>query len=188
MVETFSNFNEAVDRTQTYKGIVEFIDPNTSPPNEAHFRLKERQSLQVTYRFLRETHYNDEGIKNIDWAGYDHTFSLTIKMTSDMFDNVSSFTGTGGSSDGTTLTFWLEQNMPPNNIALEIKFISSSEALSGPTGSETEKFLDQIFQLVPHTFGPVTLNRGTGTQEITVIGEVISITKIIRSATTQTWT
>ena len=188
MVETFTNFNEAVERAQTYKGYVEFVDPTTSGGSSAHLRLKERQLLSITYRFLRESHYDDTGVKNLDWAGYDHTFSLTIKLTSGMFSDTSSFTGAGGSTDGETLTYWLEQNMPPNNEALEIRFLYVSESASGPVGALTEKFLEQDFQLVPHTFGPITMNKGTGSQEITIIGEVISIGSIKRIATEPTWT
>jgi len=169
---SFVDTNEQVNRAKTFRGFVQFEDPGAGTDT---LRLKERQSLQITYRFTRDTHFNDEGVKNIDWAGYDHTFQLTIKLTADMFDTVDPPT------DETTLSYWIDQNMPPNNNPIQIVFIATAT-----TDAVSNRFIRQKFTLVPHTFGPVTWSRNSGTNEMTIIGEIISIDFIQRTATAPT--
>ena len=168
---SFVDTNEAVNRGKTFRGFVQFEDPGSADT----LRFKERQVLQIGYSFTRETHYNDEGIKNIDWAGYNHDFNLTIKLTADMFDTVDPPT------DTTTISYWIDQNMPPNNNPIQIVFIATAT-----TDAASNRFIRQKFTLVPHTFGPITWNRASGTNEITIRGEILSIDFIQRTATAPT--
>ena len=168
---SFIDFNEAANRGRTYEGFVQFEEPG-GPDT---FRLKEKQTLTTTYHFVRETHYDDTGVKNIDWAGYEHSFTLLLKLTADMFDTVDPPT------DTKTISYWIDQNMPPNNNPLKIIFIATATTLA-----TSHKFVRQKFTMVPHTFGPFTWNRNSGTNEITILGEIISIDFVQRTATAPT--
>ena len=171
---SFVDMNTNSIKTRVFKGFVQFESGGTT------YRLKERQNMSITYRFIRETHYNDAGEKNIDPAGYDHRFDLTIKLTPDLFDDVTPAT------EQNTLSYWIEQNMPPNHNPLSIVFIATAEALSGPPGDTTDKFIQQRFNLVPDTFGPITWNANGGTNEISISGEIISIVSLQRKSTAPT--
>lgn len=181
-MSSFADINEQDTRTRNYKGFVQFEEPDT-PTNI--FRIKQRQSLSITYRYMRDTSYDDAGIKVIDWAGKDHTFSLTIKLSADMFDDASTDWSTTPPTEKDTISFWIFEN-EINLNPLAITFIATAEGYEGPAGDLAEKFVRQRFSLVPHTFGPITWNRGAGTNEITIIGEVITINYISRESTAPT--
>lgn len=166
---SFNDNNEVANRGKTFEGFVQFEDPGAGTDT---LRLKERQQMAITYRFLRETHFDDAGVKTIDWAGYDHQFQLTIKLTADMFDTIDTPTLT------TSISYWIDQNMPPNNNPIQIVFIATAT-----TDASSNRFIRQKFTLIPHTFGPITWNRNSGTNEITISGEIIAIEFIKRTAT-----
>jgi hypothetical protein len=174
--------NQQSLRTRRFKGYLQFQETGNTSSNN-YYRLKERQNLTVNFNFLRSEHYSDDGVKVLDPNGYRHTFSVTLKMTSDMF---ASAYGTGQSASN-TLSYWIYKSAANGtNIAdlnpVEIIFIATYEALSGPSGFTTQKYIHWKFVLDPQTFSFST-NVNSGTDEVTISGEVISIQEIKRSAT-----
>lgn len=178
-MSSYENINESDKRTRNYRGFVQFQEPDT-PTNI--FRIKTRQSMAVTYRYLRETGYDDAGEKFIDWAGKDHSFTLTIKVSSDLFDDGSTDWSTTPPTEKDTLSYWIYQNEVVKT-PLAITFVATAEAYEGPDGDLNDKFVRQQFSLVPHTFGPMTWNRNAGTNEITINGEILTINYIAREST-----
>lgn len=161
-----TDFNLQSLRTRAFKGFVQFQDPS----NASNFlRLKERQTMNVTFAFDRVAHYNDSGIKALDPSGHGHTFSTTLKVSSDLLDDQYD-----SGSDQKTLSFWIFQNEIYDPI--QIIFVTTLEARDG-------QFLHFKYTLDPQTFGPVTLGASGGTSDIGVSGEVISIEEIIKTST-----
>jgi len=161
-----TDFNLQGLRTRAFKGFVQFQDPDNP---SVFLRLKERQTMNVTFNFSRDPHYNDSGIKVLDPSGHGHQFSTVLKVTSDLLD-----TQYDDNSDQKTLSFWIFRNEIYNPI--QIIFVTTLEARDG-------QFLHFKYTLDPQTFGPVTLGASGGTSDITVAGEVISIEEIIKTST-----
>lgn len=161
-----TNFNLQNLRTRAFKGFVQFQDPDNP---SVFLRLKERQTMNVTFSFSRDPHYNDSGIKVLDPSGHGHSFTTVLKVTSDLLD-----TQYDDNSDQKTLSFWIFRNEIYNPI--QIIFVTTLEARDG-------QFLHFKYTLDPQTFGPVTLGASGGTSDITVAGEVISIEEIIKTST-----
>lgn len=164
------DINEQGQRTRTFKGFVQFQDGSD------WYRLKERQSITINFNFIRENHYSDAGQKVVDPAGIAHNFTMRLKATADLFDD--SFDGV--SMDTKTLSYWIYKNTI--NEPVEIVFVATLEALTGPSGSESEKYIHIKFTLDPSQYGPITYGTG-GTNEITVSGDVLSISEAKRSST-----
>jgi len=163
-----TDFNLQNLRTRAFKGFVQFQDPD----NASNFlRLKERQTMNLTFSFSREPHYNDSGIKVLDPTGHNHTFDTTLKVTSDLLD-----TTYDASSDTKTLSHWIFQNEIYEPI--QLIFVTTLEAREG-----TNKFLHFKYTLDPQVFGAITLGASGGTSNIPVSGEVISIEEIIKTST-----
>lgn len=176
-----TDLNLSTLRGTTFKGFVQFQEPTaTIPPTGSGtwFRMKERQTLNVTFKFNRAQHYDDTGTLSLDPAGIAHSFSMVLKVTSDIFDNV--FTD---ASDKKTLSWWIFKNT--QNEPIEIIFVTSMEMLDGPSGSSSEKFVNLKFTLNPDTFGPITYSASGGSHEITVSGIITSISEAIRDTTVQ---
>ncbi len=132
----------------------------------------------MTFRmqFNRAEHYDDAGLKTVDPAGHSHSFSMDIKLTSDMLDNVFS-----ESSDKKTLSYWIYRNTI--NQPIQVIFVTSFALLSGPAGFTTEKNVNLKFVLDPSTFS-TGLGATGGAPSLTVGGTVVSITNALRSTTT----
>ena len=161
-----TDFNLQNLRTRAFKGFVQFQNPD----NASEFlRLRERQTMNVTFSFDRVPHYNDAGIKVLDPSGHGHTFTTTLKVTSDLLD-----TQYDTNSDQKTLSYWIFKNEIYDPI--EIIFVTTLESRDGD-------FLHFKYTLDPQTFGPVTLGPSGGTSDISVSGEVISIEEIIKTST-----
>lgn len=175
-----TNFNLSTLRGTTFKGFVQFQDPGVGT---TWFRMKERQTLQITFKFNRAQHYDDAGTLALDPAGIAHSFSMVLKVTSDLFDNTFDTTSPISGIDTQTLTFWIAKNQVHEPV--EVLFVTSMEMLDGPAGTPTEKFINLKFTLVPDTFGPITYSATGGSHEITVSGIVTSITEAIRDTTTE---
>jgi len=170
------DFNLQGLRTRAFKGFIQFQDPN-NPAN--YLRLKERQTASVTFNWLRDPHYDDAGIKVLDPAGHGHTFDMNLKLTSDLIDDEYNKANPDTSSDKKTVSYWMLKNELYEPI--QIIFVTTLEAQSGPAGDTTEKFLHFKFVLDPNKFGPVTLGASGGTVSIPVSGEVISISEVRRT-------
>jgi len=168
---TPTDFNLQDVRTRAFKGFVQFQEPD----NPAIFlRLKERQTMNVTFNFNREPHYNDSGIKVLDPAGHNHTFTTTLKVTSDLIDDEYNKTDPDSTADKKTLSYWILKNELYEPI--QVIFVTTLEARDG-------QFLQFKYTLEPQTFGPITLGATGGTSNITLAGEVIAIETIVRTAT-----
>lgn len=172
-------FNLQNLRTRAFKGFVQFQEPGSSN----YLRLKERQTATVTFTWKREEHYDDAGIKVLDPAGHGHTFDMTLKLTSDLIDD--EYNKPPANPDTTaekeTISYWMLKNELYEPI--QLVFVTTLEAQSGPTGNLTEKFLHFKFVFDPQKFGPITLGATGGTVNIQVSGEVISISEVTRTST-----
>lgn len=173
-----TDFNERDKRTTTFKGFVQFQEPDSS----TFFRMKERQTLNVTFRFNRAQHYDDQGLLTLDPAGISHSFNMVLKVTSDLFDTTFDTTSPITGMDKKTISFWIAKNQV--NEPLEIIFVTSMQALEDPAGGQTTPFINLKFTLVPDTFGPITYSATGGSHDITISGIVTSIAEVIRDTTT----
>lgn len=166
------DFNTNDLRARTFQGFLQFQDPGNS---SNYYRLKERQEMSVAYSYETAAHYTDAGVKNLDPAGYNHIFTMNIKVTSDMIDRVSPPT------DTKTISYWIYQwdQFTP----LTMTFVTTMQHLSGPSGFSTEKFSHITFTVMPSQFGPIIWNQTLGAHEMSISGEVLSTTSILRSTT-----
>lgn len=167
---TPTDFNLRNLRTRAFKGFIQFQDPDD--PN-IFLRLKERQTMAVTFSFNREPHYDDAGIKVLDPAGHNHTFTTTIKVTSDLLDTTYDKVNPDATTNKETmLSYWILKNELYEPI--QVIFVTTLEARDG-------QFLHFKYTLEPQTFGPVTLGATGGTSNVTIAGEVIAIEEIIKT-------
>lgn len=168
---TPTDFNKQNLRTRAFKGFIQFQDP----ANPTIFlRLKERQSMSVTFNFSRDPHYDDAGIKVLDPAGHNHTFTTTLKVTSDLIDDEYNKASPDASADKKTLSYWILKNELYEPI--QVIFVTTLEARDG-------QFIHFKYTLEPQTFGPITLGATGGTSNITLGGEVIKIEEIKKTGT-----
>ena len=166
-----TDFNVQGQRTRAFKGFVQFQDPADA---NIFLRLKERQTMNVTFNFNREPHYDDAGIKVLDPAGHAHSFTAVLKLTSDLIDDEYDKVNPDASSDQKTLSFWILKNELYEPI--QVIFVTTLEARDG-------QFIHFKYTLDPQTFGPITLGATGGTSNITLAGEVIKIEEIKRTGT-----
>jgi len=164
-----TDFNLQDLRTRAFKGFVQFQDPDDS---NNFLRLKERQTMSVTFNFSREPHYDDAGIKVLDPSGHNHSFTTVLKVTSDLLDTTYDKSDPDATSGKETLSYWILKNELFEPI--QIIFVVTLEARDG-------QFLHFKYTLEPQTFGPITLGATGGTSNITVAGEVIAIEEIIKT-------
>lgn len=180
VVTTPTDFNLQTLRGRAFEGFVQFQIPTTTiPPSGvgAWYRMKERQNMTFAMNFDRARHYSDDGLLAVDPAGISHNFNMSIKVTSDLFDNVFS-----ESSDKQTLSYWIYRNTV--NQPIQVIFVTSFTTLLGPDLDTNEKDVNLKFVLDPSTFSP-TLGASGGSPEISISGTVVSITSAIRSTTTE---
>ena len=166
-----TDFNLQDLRTRAFKGFVQFQDPDNA---SIFLRLKERQTMSVTFNFSREPHYDDAGIKVLDPSGHNHTFTTVLKVTSDLLDDQYDKNDPDTGADQKTLSYWILKNELFEPI--QVIFVVTLEARDG-------QFLHFKYTLEPQTFGPITLGATGGTSNITVAGEVIAIEEIIKTST-----
>lgn len=179
MVNTSTNVNLQTLRAQQVKGFVQFQDLTT--PSQ-YWRLKDRQTMTIGYNFGRVEHYQDDGTKARDWAGYNHTFTMKLKITSDMFSTNYPFTAPT-SADKNTINYWIYQNIPDpgNNHAptpFNIIFVTTHLTLD-----TTNPWILHTFTLDPTSFSDITWDATAGAQEITISGEIVSVASIQRQST-----
>jgi len=174
-----TDFNLQSLHGRSFEGFVQFQIPTTAiPPSGAGvwYRMKERQTMSFKMQFDRATHYDDAGLKAVDPSGFNHSFSMDIKLTSDLFDSVFS-----ESSDKQTLSYWIYRNTI--NQPIQVIFVTSFTMLTGPSGSTTQKNINLKFVLDPSSFS-TSLGSSGGSPTLSVSGTVISITSALRSTTT----
>jgi len=168
---TPTDFNLQGQRTRAFKGFVQFQDPDDAG---IFLRLKERQVMNVTFNFSREPHYDDAGIKVLDPAGHNHSFTTTLKLTSDLIDDEYNKTDPDTTAEQRTLSYWILKNELYEPI--QVVFVTTLESRDG-------QFIHFKYTLDPQTFGPITLGATGGTSNITLSGEVIKIEEIKRTST-----
>ena len=174
------DFNLASLRSRKFKGFLQFQDPdNTSN----YLRLKERQTMTLSLQFTRDAHYDDQGQKVLDPAGYNHSFSCSVKSTADMFDSGFTYLGAGSGSnvaptDKSSISYWIYKNQIYEPI--EVIFITTHETL----GTGANKYLHLKFTCDVNSFTPVSLGAGA-TSETTIGGEItrVEVVKRTNSAT-----
>ncbi len=172
-----TNFNLQNLHGRSFEGFVQFQQPNADqspseiPPVEGGttwFRMKERQNMTFSMVFNRAEHYDDAGLKAVDPAGFSHSFSMTLKLTADIFDNQFN-----ESSDKQTLSYWIYRNKI--NQPIQVIFVTSFQMLAGPSGDLTNDVINLKFVLDPNTFS-TGLGASGGAPDLTVSGTVVSIT------------
>jgi hypothetical protein len=173
-----TDINEDQFHGQAFKGFVQFQEPGGT-----WYRMKERQQMSFNMSYQRSSHYTDDGRKVTDASGSNHTFQMTIKLTSDMFDTTA-WTYTNGILnsgiviDKKTLSYWIYKNELSEPI--EIIFVTSFPTLDvGGTPDVNLKF-----RLDPHTFSTGLSPQG-GAPDITVTGIVLSVTSALKSANSE---
>ena len=180
------DFNLSSLRSRKYKGYLQFQDPdNTSN----YLRLKERQSMNISFAFGRDSHYDDQGQKVLDPSGYNHTFSCAIKTTADMFDTGFKWLGFGNNSnvaptDKSSLSYWIYKNQ--NFEPVELIFITTMETLGTNTHATTgDKYLHMKFTCDVNSFTPVTRG-GSAVSETDISGEILRIEAVKRTGVATT--
>ncbi len=166
-----TDFNLRNLRTRAFKGFIQFQDPEDS---NVFLRLKERQTMNITFDFARTPHYDDAGIKVLDPSGHTHNFTTTLKVTSDLIDSEYNKTNPDATADQRTLSYWILKNELYEPI--QLIFVTTLESRDG-------QFLHFKYTLEPTTFGPVTLGASGGTSDISVSGEIIRIEEIKKTGT-----
>lgn len=168
---TPTDFNLRNLRTRAFKGFIQFQDPEDS---NVFLRLKERQTMSITFDFTKTPHYDDAGIKVLDPAGHTHSFTTVLKVTSDLIDDEYNKTNPDTTADQRTLSYWILKNELFEPI--QLIFVTTLESRDGD-------FLHFKYTLEPNTFGPITLGSTGGTSDITVTGEIIRIEEIKKTGT-----
>ena len=173
-------WNKPEYRTRRYKGYVQFQDPTNS---SSWLRLKEKQTVSVSLNYSLNPHYNDAGLKFLDPAGHSHQFSTTIKLTTDMIDNNTGdwITGTttttnAVSTNQKTLSYWIEKLQRYEPVIMT--FVTTSEALSGPSGATGESTIKLKFSCQPTNF---TFGMDATAQDVAISGQITDIKTISRS-------
>jgi len=163
---TPTNINVDSLRGRAFKGFVQFLDPNSG--GTIWYRMKERQNMNLSFNFNRVEHYTDDGQLVVDPAGIRHTFSITFKLTSDMFTNDFITTSTDKS-----ISYWIWRNQQYDPI--EVVFVTTYEISSSV-------FINIKFRLDPNTFTTSQSGSG-GSPEMTISGTVLSITEAVSDTT-----
>ena len=169
-----TNLNLQNLRGKAFKGFVQFQIPDGS----TWYRMKERQTMSLNMAFPRSQHYSDDGQLALDPNGISHSFSMTIKTTSDMWDTVFS-----DASDKKTLSYWIYKNTIYDPI--EIIFVASFENHEDTSPPfSTENKVNIKFVLDPSTFS-TGLSTNGGSPDVTIGGTIRSITSALRSTTNE---
>ena len=170
------DWNAPAFRTRKFKGYIQFSNPASTSDL---YRLKERQSLSVTFSYNLTTHYDDAGMKFLDPAGLQHTFSTSIKLTSDMVDDATADWDSSSSvktSEGSSLSYWIERLQRYEPVLMT--FITTSEALSGPTVAPEASQGDEKMIKIKFTGQPPSFAFDLGGDVAPTVGIQGSITDI----------
>lgn len=160
-----TNINVDTLRGRAFRGFVQFQDPTGG--GALWYRMKERQTMQLRFQFDHTKHYTDDGTLVVDSAGISHTFSMTFKLTGDLFDQEEDWNSTPP-NDEKSLSYWIYQNSIQSPV--EIIFVTTFEMVGG-------RFVNMKFTLDPTTF-QTSLSGTGGSPEMTVSGIVLSITEV----------
>ena len=154
-------------RGKAFEGFVQFQEPD----GVTWYRLKERQSMKMSLNYGRTEHYSDDGTLAVDSSGHSHSFNMTIKLTTDMFDTQDPPT------DKKTISYWIYKNKTHSPI--QIVFVTSFPTLDSSTNND----VNIKFVLDPSGFDTGLGGTG-GSPDITVSGKILSITSALKASTT----
>ena len=84
--------------------------------------------------------------------------------------------GTVKSSEGTSITYWIEKLQRYEPVLMT--FVTISEGLSGPSGDTAEKFIKIKFSMQPNSFA---FGMNNPAQTISISGIITDITNILRT-------
>jgi len=171
-----NDFNLASLRARRFKGFVQFQDPENS---STYLRLKERQNMSVSFTWNKQEHYSDDGTKVFDPNGFNHSFSVTMKTSSDLFDaDYSGIDLTDASTyDGKTISYWIKKSQNYENV--EIIFVATIEA----EGSNSDKYIHIKFKGEVESITPISLPTAGATSETVVSGQIKEITEVKKTTT-----
>ena len=126
----------------------------------------------------------------MDPQGHSHSFSTTIKLTSDMIDDATadwdSSASSAKTSETSSLSYWIEKLQRYEPVLMT--FVSTSVALSGPTNAPqasqaSEKYVKMKFKMQPTTFA---FDLDSTSQSVQISGTVADIVHIKRTDTEAT--
>lgn len=166
-----ADFNLASLRARRFKGFVQFQDPENS---STYLRLKERQNMTIAFSWNKQEHYSDDGTKVFDPNGFNHSFSITMKTSSDLFDTAYSTIDLTDNTtyDGKTLSYWIKKSQNYENV--EIVFVATIEA----EGGNSDKFIHIKFTGEVESITPISLPTAGATSETVVSGQIKEITEV----------
>lgn len=171
-----NDFNLASLRARRFKGFVQFQDPENS---STYLRLKERQNMSVSFNWNKQEHYSDDGTKVFDPNGFNHSFSVTMKTSSDLFDaDYSGIDLTDSTTyDGKTISYWIKKSQNYENV--EIIFVATIEA----EGSNSDRYIHIKFKGEVESITPISLPTAGATSETVVSGQIKEITEVKKTTT-----
>ena len=160
-----TDFNLAIDIAKKFKGFFTITDGGTD------FRYKELQTVTITTIADTEKHYSDDGTKTIESIGDSSVFSLTTKLTSDLFDTASALSTT----QVRTIGFY--QNAIINDRLIPLAtFEGISETEAGSNKFIHVKFTAYILNIQQ------SRDPSDGSYNVTITGEIKSLTESNRTS------
>lgn len=159
-------FNQASDIAKKFKGFFRITD------GEDTYRYKELQTVTITTIADTEKHYSDDGTKTIESIGDSSVFSLTTKLTADLFDTITA-------SDTTQIrTIGFYQNAIINDRLIPL---ATFEGIS-ETGADDDKFIHIKFTAFILNIQQSRVE-SDGSHNVTITGEIKSLTESNRQET-----
>ena len=159
------NFNEASDIAKKFKGFFRITDGTNT------FRYKELQTVVITTVADFEKHYSDDGIKTLESIGDSSVFSLTTKLTADLFDTASA------SSTTQIRTIGFYQNAIINDRVIPL---ATFEGVS-ETEATSNKFIHVKFTAFVLNIQQSRV-QSDGSYNVTITGEIKSLTESNRTS------
>lgn len=159
------NFNQASDIAKKFKGFFRITDGSNT------YQYKELQTVTITTVADTEKHYSDDGTKSLNSIGDSSTFSLTTKLTADLFDTASAATTT----QIRTIGFYQQKIINDRVIPLAtFEGVNETEATSN-------KFIHVIFTAFVLNVQQSRV-QSDGTYNVTITGEIKSLTESNRQS------
>lgn len=159
------DFNEASDIAKKFKGFFRITDGANT------FRYKELQTVVITTVADFEKHYSDDGIKTLESIGDSSVFSLTTKLTADLFDT------TSASSTTQIRTIGFYQNAIINDRLIPL---ATFEGVS-ETEATSNKFIHVKFTAFVLNIQQSRV-QSDGSYNVTITGEIKSLTESNRTS------
>lgn len=160
-----NDFNEASDIAKTYKGFFRITDGADT------YQYKELQTVTITTVADTEKHYSDDGDKNIESIGDSSTFSLTTKMTADLWDTTSA----SSTTEVRTIGFY-QQKIINERIIPQATFEGVNETEASSNEFVHVEFVAYILNIQQSRV------QSDGSYNITITGEIKTLTESNRQA------